>query len=264
MKLARATIRFQPKLLLALLSAFVLAGSAPVWLPQVRRNDESLYLMHLLPKTAEGRLPFCSDGNGSSEAQGAASSRVRSALSVAREALIQGDCSRGLESLAAVEGAEAHRLQAELCLTQRQYECTRRALMLTETPSTAAKWLGDVATEQMQHGDPTSAVGIFRLAETFAPISTSALREYAASLTELGLKDQGIEVLREAIKRDPSDAESHYGLAAALWAANPSSREARIEAETAVGLRDYWPYHFLLGNIYRQLGRLSDAEEQFR
>jgi tetratricopeptide (TPR) repeat protein len=125
-------------------------------------------------------------------------------------------------------------------------------------------WLGHIGTAQALRGNHILAVQAFELAESFAPLGTTELRQYASSLGQLGKTDLQIALLRRALRADPTDAESHHALAQALWDADRGDPEALAEAEEAVRLRDYFPYRYTLGRFYGSLGRLSDAETQYR
>jgi len=252
-----------PRVGLAVLVVIALAASGPVWLSAVRLNEANAELLHLLP-AAEGTLPHCHDRNASSGSAETIAPRGWAGLVAAKQATAEGACSQALAMLAGARDPEAARLQAVNCLAAGQYDCARQALMIIGMPRSVAVWLGDIGVEQAQTGSDAVAVETFRLAEAFAPLPTVGLRQYATSLGKLGFKDEGTQVLQEAVRRDPHDAESHYALSQALSRANPDSQDALTEAEAAVNLRDYFPYHYLLGSMYMRVARLDDAAQQFQ
>jgi tetratricopeptide (TPR) repeat protein len=161
-------------------------------------------------------------------------------------------------------GPEAARLRAVIWLSRQDYDRARQELMVAGSPASVTTFLSNIAIAHATSGAPTPALATFDLARNFAPLSVEALRQYGISAAELRQVEEGIALLREAVRSNPRDAESHYVLGGLLWQARPGNLEAVAELEQAIQLRDYFVYRYHLSGMYVQLGRLDDAEGHAR
>jgi tetratricopeptide (TPR) repeat protein len=250
----------------ALVSLVVLAiASATFGVTAARRNMQNLALLHLAPVASVTGLPTCTDGaplaSGGAPALGSDGDR----LLQAKAAMLQGACADALAALDGVQTTEAARLRASICLAQAAYDCVQRELSAAAPHhEDAVFWLSQQAARQAATGDNPAALRLFDLARTFGELSRVQRRQYAEALLANGQPAAAIDVLRAALCDAPDDADLHYVLASALWQVQPGDQEAVTEAERAVQLRSYFPYHYLLGNFYLADGRYADAEAQYQ
>jgi len=109
----------------------------------------------------------------------------------------------------------------------------------------------DAAEKVLQQG--------VKVGEALAQPDVAACVDYGIFLFKHGRDAESLEVLRQAIKASPGDAEAHYELARCLFRMKQFD-EAAAEAETALRLRGpEYKVHYLLSRIYTALGDTQNA-----
>jgi tetratricopeptide (TPR) repeat protein len=243
----------------------VLVVAATVGVPAAQHNLRNLTLIKHAPITSDTGLPTCSGEQSLVSPATTEDADASTALFLARSAMLSGACTEALTRLDGVQTVQAARLRASICLAQAAYECVQRELSSGSPHSEdALLWLGQHGERLASTGDTPSALRVFELARLFGELPRVQRREYAELLLANGQSEASIDVLRAAIRDVPDDADLHDALAGALWAVRPGDQGAITEAEQAVRLRDYFPYHYRLGLFYLSDGRDNDADAQFQ
>ena len=97
------------------------------------------------------------------------------------------------------------------------------------------------------------------------PFFTQPILEIAGALAfNLDGVDQALELLREAIQRDPSFYRYHLYVAAILYKNNRQDQQLIQILEQAIQFRDCPPlFQNVLGNLLKKYGRVTDATKVF-
>jgi Flp pilus assembly protein TadD len=131
-------------------------------------------------------------------------------------------------------------------------------------PSTSSDKLMRVADETLAHGDPATALGLYRRLHETRPSDPVPLARIGATLAQLKDNGNAAQAYREAIVLAPGDPALHRGLASVLLSLG-QPEPAIAELQTALAKRPDDPRLLnALGVAHDIIGRHDLAQEDYR
>jgi tetratricopeptide (TPR) repeat protein len=146
-------------------------------------------------------------------------------------------------------------------LLQEAAICYQRAMQLEPNSLQWTYYLGAVEAEQ---GHCDTATATLRIALRIEPTYVPAKLRLANCLLASADWDASEKLYAEAAEQNPDNADAHYGLGRVRTARRDLPRASEAFRKATELFPDFGAAHYALALTYRRLGKVDQAEEQFR